>query len=392
MSTRRRICVVTGSRADYGVLYWVLREVADDDALRLQVVVTGMHLSPEFGLTWCQIEADGFHIDRKVETLLSSDTGSGMAKSVGLGVIGFADAFAELQPDVVVLMGDRFEIFAAAQAAMLLGIPLAHVSGGELTEGAVDDVLRHAISKMARYHFVAAEPYRQRVIQLGEAPERVFNVGDPGLDNIARLPLLRRNELAAALGFDLQPGFLLVTHHPVTAGPGDARAELKSLFEALDALPELKVVITKPNADAGGRELARMIDDYAVNRSGRVFVCTSLGQLRYLSALCHCAVIVGNSSSGIVEAPAMGRPTVNIGSRQQGRLKADSIIDCAGDSVSILAAIRTALGSAKQSAAARTNSMYGSGAASTQIVAKLKAIDVGRNLSKPFHDLIVGTP
>jgi len=387
MSEPRKICVVTGSRAEYGLLYWLMREIAADPGLRLQVLVTGMHLSPEFGSTYRVIEADGFHIDRRVEMLLSSDSPIAMAKSLGLGTIGSADAFASLEPDAVVVLGDRFEILAAAQAAFLSGIAVAHISGGEVTEGAVDDAIRHAITKMARYHFVATESYRRRVIQLGEPPENVFNVGDPGLDNIVRLELLLREPFAAALGMNPARPFFLVTYHPVTSGTADPGAGVQSLLESLDTFTGYDLLITRPNADAGGREISRVLDEYAKSRTGRVHVVTSLGQLKYLSAMRHCEAVVGNSSSGIVEAPAMGKPVVNIGPRQSGRLKATCIIDCAATRAAITAALTRAVSVEFKAAAAQCDSLYGNSSASTQICTALRQLDLARNTAKRFHDL-----
>lgn len=388
MSSPRRICVVTGSRAEYGILYWLLREIREDPQLQLQLIATGMHLAPEFGSTWRAIEADGFPIDRKVEMLVASDSELGVTKSVGLGVIGFADAFASLAPDVVVVVGDRFEILAAAQAAFLAGIPLAHISGGELTEGAVDDVIRHVITKFSRYHFVASEEYRKRVIQLGEPPEFVFNVGDPALDNIVRLELLTREALSAAVGFDLSRAFFLTTYHPVTAGAADRLPGLQEMLDALDAFPQFAVLITRANADAGGRKVSRLLDSYAGQRRGRVHISTSLGQLNYLSAMRHCAAVVGNSSSGIIEAPAMGKPTVNIGTRQSGRLKATSIIDCEPSREAIRQALERAVSPEFQASAAGTISLYGNSSASTRICAALKRLDLTRYVAKRFHDII----
>ncbi len=385
--TQRRICVVTGSRAEYGLLYWLLQEIIADPRLALQIVATGSHLSPEFGLTYQAIEADGLRIDRKIEILLSSDTPIGTTKAVGLGVIGFADAFADLDPDIVVVLGDRFEILAAAQAAFFAGIAIAHISGGEVTEGAADDVIRHCITKMSRYHLVAADAYRRRVIQLGEAPNTVFNVGDPGLDNIARLDLMDRRELATSLDMDLTAPFLLTTYHPVTAGARDARVGMQALLDALNEFPTHNIVFTKPNADAGARALTTMIDDYAAAQPQRVKAFTSLGQRRYLSALHHCVAVVGNSSSGIVEAPAVGKPTVNIGPRQHGRLRASSIIDCAETSGAIAAALTRALSEAFSAQAAHAESLYGNCSASSKICELLASVDARRHYAKPFHDL-----
>jgi UDP-hydrolysing UDP-N-acetyl-D-glucosamine 2-epimerase len=384
---KRKLCVVTGCRAEYGLLYWVMKGIADDPTLELQVIATGMHLAPEFGLTYKAIEADGFAIDAKVEMLLSSDTVTGISKSLGLGLIGFADAFERLQPDAVVLLGDRFEIMAAAQAGFIAGIAIAHISGGEVTTGAIDDVIRHCISKMSRYHFVAAEAYRQRVIQLGEQPESVFNVGDPGLDNIARLPLMSRQQLAEAIEFDTHRPYFLATFHPVTTGGVEATESLQALLSVLDQYPSYGVILTKANADTGGRELNHLIDSYAAERPGRVLAVTSLGQLRYLSAMKHCAAVIGNSSSGIVEAPAMRVPTVNIGSRQDGRLKADSILDCADTADAISQAIAKVLSTEFSQRVSRTLSLYGDCDASDLICAKLKEVVLDRKHAKVFHDL-----
>ncbi|MFC4161592.1 UDP-N-acetylglucosamine 2-epimerase [Chitinimonas lacunae] len=384
---QRSVCVVTGSRAEYGILYWLLREIAADPALQLQLIVTGMHLSPEFGMTYRAIEADGFVIDRKVEMLLSSDSCVGMAKSVGLGVIGFADAYAQLQPDVVVVLGDRFEIFAAVQAAYLSDLPVAHISGGEITEGALDDGIRHAISKLSRLHFVSTEVYRRRVIQLGESPDTVFNVGALGLDNLNRLPLLDRTELSLELGFDLSGDFLLVTYHPATLGDEAPCAGMLALLEALECFPQLKVVLTKPNADAGGRALIELVDRYAAGHADRVYVTPSLGQLRYLSAMKLCAAVVGNSSSGLIEAPTAGKPAVNIGVRQAGRMRAESIIDCPDRCDAIVAAITTALTPEWRARAALAQSPFGDGQTAPRIKDILKNRELPRHAIKHFHDL-----
>jgi len=386
---KRKICVVTGSRAEYGLLYWVMKEIQDDSDLQLQIVVTGMHLSPEFGLTYQVIETDGFTIDAKVEMLLSSDTNVGVSKSIGLGIIGFADVYERLQSDIIVVLGDRFEILAATQAAFVAGLNVAHISGGEVTEGAIDDAIRHCITKMSRYHFVASEIYRNRVVQLGEAPDNVFNVGDPGLDNIQRLSLLSSEKLSIEVGFNITRPFFLVTFHPTTLGLSNSLASLTALFDALDDFPEYAVLITKSNADMGGREINKKIDDYANKRLDRVKAITSLGQLRYLSAMKQCAVVIGNSSSGIVEAPAMHVPTVNIGNRQQGRLKASSVIDCNEEKEDIVNAIKCAISDDFGLIADSTTSLYGNCNASNSIVKILKKSQVDRHYSKKFYDVAV---
>lgn len=385
MSHRRKICVVTGSRAEYGLLYWLLKDITEDPALELEVVATGMHLSPEFGLTYGQIEADGFVIHAKVEMLLSADTPVAVTKSLGLGVIGFADAFARLSPDIVVVLGDRFEILAAAQAAMLARVPLAHIHGGETSEGAYDECIRHAITKMAHWHFVAAEPYRQRVVQLGEAPQRVFNVGAPGLDHLQRTQLLSRNELERSLDMQLQAPLLLVTYHPVTLGSQPPETAMEELLAALREFNDASIVFTYPNADTGGRALRQIIERFVADNPQRMRGYVSLGQQRYLSLLGLADVVIGNSSSGIIEAPALRTATVNIGDRQKGRLKASSIIDAAEQREQIVVAIRTALSSEFRARLTQTKSHYGVGNASASMVRQLKA--ALPEIQKPFFDI-----
>lgn len=388
MSSKRKICVVTGSRAEYGLLYWLLRDIAADPELSLQIVATGMHLSPEFGLTYQQIEADGFSIDAKVEMLLSADTPVAVTKSLGLGVIGFADAYSHLQPDIVVLLGDRFEILAAAQAAMLARIPIAHIHGGETSEGAFDEGIRHAITKMAQWHFVAAEPYRQRVVQMGEAPDHVFNVGAPGLDHLQRSDMLTHAQLQQSLEMPLRNPLFLITYHPVTLGDRPPQSAMMELLNALREFDDATIVFTYPNADTGGRVLRQAIDDFVRQFSGRTKGYASLGQQRYLSLMRVADVIVGNSSSGLTEAPALKKATVNIGDRQKGRLKASSVIDAAENCEQITAAIRLALSAQFQAELPATKSLYGCGDASSAIVRQLKMVLPG--IQKPFFDIAHG--
>lgn len=386
----RTICVVSGTRADYGLLQWVMHGIRRDPALKLQVVATGMHLSPEFGLTYRDIEADGFTIDRKLEMLTSSDSPSGVTKSIGLGVIAFADAFMELRPDIVLVLGDRFEIFAAVTAAMIAGLPIAHMHGGEITEGAFDDAIRHSITKMAHLHFVAAEPYRRRVVQMGESPERVFLSGGLGVDTIRKTPLLNRADLEAAIGFKLGRKNLLVTFHPVTLEPGAAPGQMVELLKALDSLRDTHLIMTMPNADTGGRELIRMVEQFVATRPhARAY--TSLGQLRYLSCMAHVDGVVGNSSSGLAEAPSFRKGTVNIGDRQRGRLTVPSVIDCDPDCASILAAIETLYSALFQASLEKVESPYGDGGASEKIVDVLKHFDIDGITKKSFYDLPDGT-
>lgn len=385
--TMRKICVVTGTRAEYGILYWLMREIKEDPELQLQIIVTGSHLSPEFGLTYRTIERDGFVIDEKIEMLLSSDTVVGVTKSLGLATIGFADVYQRLKPDIVVILGDRYEMLAAAQAAMIACIPIAHLSGGEVTEGVIDDAIRHSITKMASLHYVATEAYRKRVIQLGEHPDRVKNFGDPGLDNIRKLKLLTRRELECELGFCLSDPVFLVTYHPVTLQAGKNNREVWELLSALDCFPEATIIITKSNADAGAREIWDILNNYALARKERVFLVSSLGQLKYLSLMALSMVVIGNSSSGIVEAPALKVPTVNIGNRQTGRLKAASVIDCEPRSEEIVNAIKHALSQEFRATLHDVKSLYGDCDASRKIKEDLKCVDLSRLLQKGFYDV-----
>jgi len=390
--SRRTICVVTGTRADYGLLYWLLRELQDDSRIELQVIVTGMHLSPEFGLTGQTVANDGFPIAASVDLLLSSNSSVGVTKSVGVGVIGFADALHRLRPDLLVVLGDRFEILAAAQAALLARIPIAHLHGGETTEGAMDEAIRHAVTKMAQLHFVSAEPYRRRVIQMGEQPSHVWTVGALGLDNIRRLTLLDRDALSRDLGVSLDGPLFLLTYHPVTLASGDACVPLRELFRALDTFPHARILMTKANADESGTLVNAEIDAYAALHPDRVIVRTSLGQLRYLSAMALADVVIGNSSSGIIEAPALRRPTVNVGPRQRGRLRAPSIIDTDERAEDIAAGIQRALSPAFLSALPAGWSVYGDGTACRRIAEVLASVPLDRILMKRFYDLPLPEP
>jgi len=382
----RRICVITGGRAEYGLLRWLMTAIRETPGLELQVVATGMHLSPEFGLTFREIEADGFRIDEKVEMLLSSDTPEGVTKSMGIGLIGFADMFQRLKPDLVVVLGDRFEILSAASAALIARIPLAHLHGGETTEGAFDEAIRHAITKMAHLHFVAAEEYQRRVVQLGEDPARVFVVGGLGIDNIHKLPLLGREQLEEALDFKLGKKNLLVTYHPVTLDGSESLRHMQALLDALDTLTDTNLIFTMPNADSDGRALGEMVQDYVLKHSNaRVY--KSLGQLRYLSCMKHVDGVVGNSSSGLIEAPALGKGTVNIGDRQRGRLKAASVIDSAPNRDDIIAALQRLLTPQFQAEARTVRNPYGDGGAAARIATVLRDFPLTDILKKRFYDL-----
>lgn len=381
----RKVAVFTGTRAEYGLLYWLMAEIRQDPALELQIIVGGMHLSPEFGETWRLLDSDGFGIDAKVEMLLSSDTPVGVAKSIGLGTIGFADALDRLRPDVLVVLGDRFEALSIAQVALVMRIPIAHLHGGELTEGAYDDGIRHALTKMAYLHFVAAWKYQARVIQMGEAPERVFNVGAVGLDHLKRTPLMSLEELRESLGFALRQPFLLMTYHPVTMADEDPEQSFLAIIEALDRFPDYQVIITYPNADNGGRVIIPLLEAFASKHPNRVLAIPSLGFRRYLSVVSLAAAVVGNSSSGIIEVPSFGVPTVNIGVRQAGRLCADSILHCAATSEAVTQALTDVLTEEFVAACKLTVNPYGEGDAARSIVEVLKAFDLGAQ--KTFHDL-----
>lgn len=381
----KRVAVFTGTRAEYGLLYWLMRGVQASSSLELQVIVGAMHLSPEFGETWRQIEADGFKIDAKVEMLLSSDTPVGVAKSMGLGTIGFADALERLRPDWLVVLGDRFEALAIVQAALVMRIPVVHLHGGEITEGAYDDAIRHAITKMASLHFTAAEPYRQRVIQMGEQPDTVFNVGAPGLEHLRRTARLDLAAVSASLGFEIREPYVIATYHPVTSGDEDPVAAVTAMLSALDAFPDLQLIATYPNADNGGRAIVPILESYARANPGRALVVPSLGMQRYVSLLSHAAALIGNSSSGIIEAPSFGAPTVNIGVRQQGRLAAASVLHCGTDEAAIRQALATAISPDFKAMARTVRNPYGEGETSAKIIEVLEAAMPAA--AKRFHDI-----
>ena len=383
----RKICIITGTRAEYGLLRWVMQGIKADPELTLQIIATGMHLSPEFGLTYREIEQDGFQIDRKVEMLTSSDTPVGIAKSMGLGLIGFADALNDLHPDLIVVLGDRFEIFSAVSAALVARIPVAHLHGGEATEGSIDEALRHSITKMSHLHFVAAEEYRQRVIQLGEQPDRVLLVGGLGADNISRLKLLDREALQQSLGFELGQKSLLVCFHPATLETNTAAQQMAELLAALAELRNTQLVFTMPNADTDGRVLVQLIEQFVAQHSNtRAY--TSLGQLRYLSCMAHVDGVVGNSSSGLLEAPSFQKGTINIGDRQRGRLQTASVINCEPTRHSITAALVRLYSKEFQASLSKVRSPYGEGGASAAIVAKVKAVSLGTLHKKHFYKIV----
>lgn len=385
--SKRKICVVTGTRADYGLLYWLMKGLQDTVEFELQVAVTGMHLSETYGMTWTQVKDAGFPISTKVEIDLSSDTPEAITKQLGQGICGFASAFANLQPDLVIVLGDRYEALAAASAACIACIPIAHLHGGETTEGAFDEAFRHSITKMSQLHFTSAEVHRQRVIQLGEHPTRAFNVGAMGLDNIEQLDLLEKEEFESSIDFKLRQQNILVTFHPVTLEKQTSQQQFEALLEALKLHPDLGVIFTKPNSDTGNRVISEQIDVFVEAHPSRCVAHTSLGQLRYLSALKLVDAVVGNSSSGLIEVPAFTTATVNIGDRQKGRLAGSSVIHCEPDSSSIFAAINTALSDSFLDTLDGSHNPYGKAGAAQRVIAELKSYNFSRGVKKSFFDL-----
>ena len=385
---KRKICVVTGTRAEYGLLYWLMKEIEANEDLELQLIVTGMHLSPEFGLTYKEIEKD-FKINKKIEMLISSDTSVGISKSMGLAQISFAEAYEELKPDILVVLGDRYEIFSAASAAMIAKIPITHLHGGETTEGAFDESIRHSITKMSHLHFTATQEYKNRVIQLGEEPNRVFNVGGMGIENIKRLKLLSKEEFEKSIDFKLNKRNILVTFHPVTLENATAKEQFQELLDAIDELESTNIIFTKANSDIDGRVINQMIDEYVAKNAYKSIAFISLGQLRYLSALQYIDAVVGNSSSGLLEAPSFKIATINIGDRQKGRVKASSVTDCKPDKIEILKVIDKIYSKEFQEKLKNVQNPYGENCPSKQIVEVLKNVNLGNILKKSFYDLKV---
>lgn len=379
---KRKICVVTGTRAEYGILYWLIKEIQQDPDLELQIIATGMHLSPEFGLTYRQIEEDGFVINEKVEMLLSADTASSIAKSTGIGTIGFSDSISRLNPDLVIILGDRFEALSAAQTALILNIPIVHIHGGEITHGAYDDAIRHAITKMSYLHFVSTETYRNRVIQLGEHPDRVFNVGALGVENIKKIIFLTKYELEKSLHINLSNPIFLITFHPTTLSENPLEG-IEELLNVLESFKDVTMVFTKANADNQGRQVNQMINYFVNHQPTNRKLFDSLGTLRYLSLLKHVNVVVGNSSSGILEAPYLNTATVNIGDRQKGRIRSDSVFDCSTDVESIIDAINKALNF--KFVEGKRYKHYGDGNASVKIIEILKR-SIIKSTMKEFYD------
>jgi len=382
----RKICVVTGTRAEYGLLRWVMEGIHNSPLLDLQLVVTGMHLSPEFGLTVNEIKSDGFVADRCVEMLVSSDTPTGITKSMGLGLTGFADVMADLEPDLVLLLGDRYEIMVAAISAMIARVPLAHLHGGEATEGSIDEAIRHSITKMSHLHFVATEEYKNRVIQLGEQPGTIFKVGGLGIDSICNLKLLDRSTLEESLGIQLKEKNLLITFHPVTLESNSSQFQMAELLAALNDLEDTYLIFTMPNSDTDGRVMFQQIEKFVSERNN-ASVYTSLGQLKYLSCIAQVDAVIGNSSSGLIEVPSFKKATINIGDRQRGRMKAISIIDCLPEYSDIHDAIEKIYTDEFQQKVKSSINPYGEGGASESIVEILESVNLDDIVKKSFYDI-----
>ncbi len=386
---KKKICIVTGTRAEYGILHPLIMRIKADESFDLRIAVTGMHLSEAFGNTYREIEADGLEIDAKIEVLQNDDSNRAMSLAIGQGVQGFADYFDENRPDMVLVLGDRFEIFAATTTAAVAHIPVAHLHGGETTEGAIDEFFRHSITKMSYLHFASTDLYRRRIIQMGESPERVFNVGALSVENILNLPFLSKEELSQTIGFNLSKPYALVTFHPVTLENNTAVQQLNELLAAVGEEKSMNYIFTKANADANGRAINTRLDEYCTGKSNLV-VFTSLGALKYLSAMKYCEMVIGNSSSGIGEAPILKKPTINIGDRQKGRICAASVINCEPEKEAILLSIKKAASEKFSDSIADQTNPYGAGHTSERIVAVIKDFLIEDNridLKKKFYDI-----
>lgn len=382
----RKICFVTGTRAEYGLLSRLMRLVQEDKDLRLQVIATNMHLMPEYGETYKEIEKDGFTIDKKVYMHKPSDDAHGIISSMAEEMQGMNDALSELKPDILVLLGDRYEILVAAQVALIHRIPIAHIHGGEVTEGAFDDAIRHSVTKMSSLHFTSCDEYRHRVIQMGEQPSRVFDVGSLGVENIKAVPLMTKDELEASLDFKIDAQTILVTYHPVTLG-GDPAKDIREFLDALDLFKDLKVIFTMPNSDTGRDAIALAVENYVENHSNRAKAYTSLGLKRYLSTLQFVKAAVGNSSSGIIEVPSFGIPTLNIGDRQKGRLASKSVVNCGTSKDEVIAGLKLCLSEEMQKAVKTYENPYAKPDTANLIYQELKNVELaGLNL-KTFYDL-----
>ena len=385
----KKVCIITGSRAEYGLLKPLIKKLKDSKSLELQIIATCTHLSPEFGLTYQEIENDGFKINEKIEILLSSDTSIGISKSMGLAMISFCEAFDRLKPNIIIILGDRYEIFAAASAATVARIPIAHIHGGETTEGAFDESFRHSITKISYLHFTSTEEHRKRVIQLGEDPQRVFNVGAIGIENIKTIDLLEKDKLQETLGYQFGEKTILVTFHPTTLENNTAENQFKNLLDAIEEFETIKVIFTKSNADIGGKIINNMIDEYVKRNNQKSVAYTSLGSVKYLSVMKYCDVVVGNSSSGIIEAPAFMIPTINIGDRQKGRVQAKSVINCEPIKNDIITSLNKAFSEEFKKALKDTKNPYGDGNVTDRIITQIESylLNDKIQLKKAFYNI-----
>lgn len=384
----KKICIVSGTRAEYGLLKPLIDKINKDITLELKLVVTGMHLSTEFGMTYKEIEKDGISIDEKIEILLSSDSPVGTSKAMGLAMISFSEYINRTKPDIIVVLGDRFEMFAIASSALIANIPVAHLHGGEITEGVHDDAFRHCITKLSQLHFTSNEQHRKRVLQLGESPYKVFNVGAIGIENIMKMNLMTKEELEKSIQFKLDKKFAIVTFHPVTLEYGNAKTQILELLYALDSFEDMKFIITKANSDNEGREINRIIDEFILDKNEKYITFTSMGQLRYLSAMKYCSLVIGNSSSGIIEAPSFNVPTINIGNRQKGRLQSKTVINCNVNKNEIIKAIKRGLSNSFIEQIKYEKNPYGDGKVSEKILMEIKKyLDSEKKIEKSFYDI-----
>lgn len=383
----KNICIITATRAEYGLLSPIIKGLQSEEGIKVTLAVTGMHLSPEFGLTYKEIEADGIAIDKKIEILLSSDTPAAVSKTMALALLGFSEYFEELKPDSVMILGDRYEMLAVACAAMNARIPIIHLYGGEATEGLIDEAVRHSITKMSYLHLTSTEEYRKRVIQLGEAPERVYAVGSTGVENALHMPLFSKKELEKELGIELEKPFAVVTFHPVTLENNKSEEQFKEILAAFDANADMNYIFTKANSDSNGRIINKLIDEYAGSRKN-AFAFDSLGMKRYLSSLKYAEMVIGNSSSGLVEVPAFGIPTINIGDRQKGRVKAESVVDCEPISEEISRSIQQARQPIFRQCCNNVTNPYGNGETTKKVIAAIRnMMENPIDLKKKFYDL-----
>lgn len=385
----RKICVITGTRAEYGLLSRLMKMIQDDNSTHLQIIATNMHLSPKFGNTYQEIEKDGFTIDYKIPIIDDNDKDDAVTtvKSMSKALAGFADAYNKLKPDLVVVLGDRYEILAAAEAAMIMRIPIAHIHGGEITEGAYDDAIRHSITKMSHLHFASTEAYRKRIIQLGEQPDHVFYTGALGVENIKRLHLMNKAEIEKEIGFEIDCNTILVTYHPVTLGNRTAKDDIDDFISALEERKDLRIIFTMPNSDTGSQFIVEAVNGFVERNHGRAKAFKSLGVVRYLSVMKQVVAVVGNSSSGIVEVPSFGIPTLNIGDRQKGRIQAESTYNCMPAKESVLNGLNKVLSKEFRELASKVHNPYEKANTAEEIFKVISTYPLEQLNQKHFYDI-----